>query len=401
MFWATLIMALREIRRHVMRSVLTTLGVVIGVGAVITMVTLGEGATARITGDIAKMGSNMLTVFPGSMRDGPASAPAAPFKMEDVEAISREVSAARAVAPASSRAALVVYGNKNHNASVTGSTNAFFDIRGYKAAKGRIFTDGEISGGSSVCVLGDSTRRELFGAQDPIGASIRVGRVACTVIGTIEAKGQAAFGGDQDDFVVMPLTAFQRRIAGNTDVASILVSAKSDGAVTRAKSQIEGLLRERRRIDPGKEADFAIFDMKELSQTLSSVTGALTALLGAIAAVSLLVGGIGIMNIMLVSVTERTREIGIRLAIGARSGEVMLQFLVESAALSILGGLIGVLLGLGGSLAATQALSLPFVLSPAIVVLAVTVSAAIGIGFGFLPARKAARLNPIDALRHE
>lgn len=252
-----------------------------------------------------------------------------------------------------------------------------------------------------MCVLGATVRRELFGAQDPLGASIRIGGVSCVVTGVLQSKGQSTFGQDQDDFVIMPLTAFQRRVAGNNDVGSIYVSAVSDSATDKAKAQIEALMRERRRVASGQNDDFSVQDMKEISKTLGSVTGALTALLGAIAGVSLLVGGIGIMNIMLISVTERTREIGIRLAIGARGREVLLQFLIEAVTLSAMGGIFGMILGSGGSFAATKALGIPFPVSVDILVIALGFSATVGIAFGFIPARKAARLKPIDALRHE
>jgi putative ABC transport system permease protein len=258
-----------------------------------------------------------------------------------------------------------------------------------------------VQGGSAVCVLGATVRRELFGPQDPLGALVRVGTVSCTVVGVLVSKGQSTFGQDQDDFLVMPLATVQRRIAGSYDVGSIFVSATSDRQTVKAKRQIELLLRERRRIGPGQTNDFTVQDMKEISNTLGSVTGALTALLGAIAGVSLLVGGIGIMNIMLVSVTERTREIGIRLAIGARGAEVLLQFLIEAVTLSTLGGALGVAFGLTASYAVTRALKLPFSISPDIIVVAFGFSATVGVVFGFLPARKASRLNPIAALRHE
>ena len=401
MIWSTILMALREVRRNTMRSALTTLGIVIGVASVIAMVTLGRGATAKITADIASMGTNLLIVMPGAERRGPTSATATALKIDDARAITREASAVADVAPAASKGALVVYGNKNWSTLITGSTNSYFSIRGYVFASGSTFSEADLAGGSPVCVLGTTVRRELFGAQDPIGASIRIGGVSCTVTGVLESKGQSTFGQDQDDFVIMPLTALQRRVAGNTDVGMIYVSAVSDSATDKAKSQIEALMRERRRVAAGQADDFTVQDMKEISKTLGSVTGALTALLGAIAGVSLLVGGIGIMNIMLVSVTERTREIGIRLAIGARGREVLLQFLIEAVVLSAMGGIFGMLLGLGGSFAATHALGIPFTVSVDILVIALVFSASVGIAFGFFPARKAARLNPIEALRHE
>ena len=401
MIWATILMALREVRRNKMRSFLTTLGIVIGVGSVIAMVTLGRAATAKITADIANMGTNLLIVSPGAERRGPTSGVAAPLKLEDARAILREVSAVDRVAPTASRSTLLVFGNRNWNTTVTGSTDDYFAVRGFKIALGQSFSDAQLQAGAPVCVIGATPKKELFGAQDPIGASIRVGHIACTVIGTLVSKGQSTFGQDQDDFVVIPLATLQRRIAGNNDVSTIFISAVSDRMTTKAKQQIELLLRERRRVAPGQANDFQVQDMKEISATLGSVTGALTALLGAIAGVSLLVGGIGIMNIMLVSVTERTREIGLRLSIGARASEVLLQFLIEAITLSTLGGIVGILFGLAMSFAATRALKMPFAIGPDIIVIAVGFSGTVGVAFGFFPARRASRLNPIVALRHE
>jgi putative ABC transport system permease protein len=396
-------MAFREIRRNTMRSILTTLGIVIGVGAVIALVTLGQGATEKVTGDIANMGVNMLTLTPGVERRGAGGtrSGAQPLGLDDAQAIEREVSAVSAVAPSSSRGVLAVYGNSNWNTQVTGVTGAYFDVRSLKVSTGRAFSDAELQGGTPVCVLGATVHRELFGRQDPVGASIRAGKVSCQVIGILESKGQSTFGMDQDDFILMPLSAFQRRVAGNKDVGAIAVSAVSETETAKAKLQIEMLMRERRKIAPGEADNFSVRDMAEIASTLESVTSALTALLAAVAAVSLIVGGIGIMNIMLVSVTERTREIGIRLAIGARGHEVLLQFLVEAVVLSTMGGILGMIIGLGGSYAAGQALGLPFRVLPEVVLIAFAFSASVGVAFGFFPARKAARLNPIEALRHE
>jgi putative ABC transport system permease protein len=401
MIWATIVMALREIRRNTMRSVLTTLGIVIGVASVILMVTLGRSVTVKVASDIASMGTNLLIVLPGAERRGPASTTAPSFKIEDAKAIAREVKAADKVAPSANRNVLVVYGNRNWNSAATGSNNDYFDVRGFKIERGQSFSDAQMRGGMPVCILGATVRRELFGPQDPLGAPIRVGAVSCTVIGVTAAKGKSTFGPDQDDFVVMPLATFQRRIAGNNDVSTIFVSAISGKLTTKAKDQIESLMRERRRIAPGQSNDFSVADMKEISNTLGNVTATLTALLGAIAGVSLIVGGIGIMNIMLVSVTERTREIGIRLSIGARAREVLLQFLIEAVTLSTFGGALGIVFGLGLSVAATRALSLPFSVGPDIIVIAFGFSGTVGVAFGFFPARKASRLNPIEALRHE
>jgi putative ABC transport system permease protein len=394
-------MAIRELYRNTMRSVLTTLGIIIGVGAVIALVTLGRGATAKVTSEISSMGKNLLMVMPGAERRGPVSTSARGFNPEIGRAIEREVASVAEVAPNVGTATLVVAGNKNWSTSVNGSTNAFFSVRGYSIASGRVFSDTEVSGGTPVCVLGATVQRELFGAQDSLDTSIRVGPVSCKVVGVLAGKGASSFGPDQDDFVVMPMALVQRRFTGSTDVGGYFVSAVSDDEVEHAKQQITALLRERRRIAAGQPDDFSVDDTKQIANALSSVTTALTALLGAIAAVSLLVGGIGIMNIMLVSVTERTREIGLRMAIGALAGEVLLQFLVEAVVLAALGGLVGIAFGVGLSAVASRAFSLPLVLQPDILLVAVGFSGAIGVGFGYFPARKAARLRPIEALRHE
>jgi putative ABC transport system permease protein len=399
--WLILRMALQAIARNGLRSVLTTLGIVIGVSAVIAMVTLGQGATQRVTGDIEKMGANLLTLFATGEKRGATMSAAPPFKASDVKAIAKEVSGVRLIAPAQSRSMLVVAGSKNRTTQVDGSTAPYFDVRGFSVRKGRVFEPSEVEGGAPVAVLGAAVASELFPSQDPIGASLRVGRVGVRVIGVLEPKGGSALGVDPDDFVVIPITTFQRRISGNRDITLIYVGTTSDRVIPRVKSGLEALMRERRRLRSGDPADFMILDMKEIAKTLSSVTTALTALLGAIAAVSLLVGGIGIMNIMLVSVTERTREIGIRLAIGAEEGDVLVQFLVEAVALSLGGGALGVALGLGGSFGLCHALGLPFQPSLFVVLLGFGFSAFIGVVFGYFPARKAARLAPIEALRHE
>jgi len=401
MLWSTLSMALRELRRNTMRSVLTTLGIIIGVGAVIALVTLGRGATVKITSEISAMGKNLLIVMPGAERRGPVSSSARGFKREDGRAIEREVPAVAEVAPNVETSAVVVAGNKNWSTQLDGSTDAFFSVRGYTLASGRTFSDAEILGGTPVCVLGATVERSLFAAQDPLGTVIRVGSVSCKVIGVLASKGTSSFGPDQDDFVVAPLALVQRRFTGSTEVGGFYVSAASDGEVDHAKRQIAALLRERRRVPAGQPDDFSVEDTKQIANALGVVTSSLTALLGAIAAVSLLVGGIGIMNIMLVSVTERTREIGLRLAIGALAHEVLLQFLIEAVALATLGGLLGVALGVGVSAVASRALTLPLVLRPDILLVAVGFSSAIGVGFGYFPAHKAARLRPIEALRHE
>jgi putative ABC transport system permease protein len=403
MLWETILLALRSIRRNVMRSSLTILGIVIGVAAVITMVTLGKGATAKVTSDISKLGSNLLQVRPGQGFRGPGGArsTAAMLEATEAEAIEREISGLAAVAPAASRGTQAIYGNQNWSTSVTGTTSAFLKVRDWPLGSGSPFTDGDMRSGRAVCILGATVRDKLFGKQDPLGATIRLGKISFKVAGVLTSKGQSTFGTDQDDFVILPLRAFQRRFAGNTDVSVIYISARDGVSTEKVQQDIERLMRERRRITAGKEDDFNVRDMQEIVSTLTGTTRVLTALLGAVAAVSLLVGGIGIMNIMLVSVTERTREIGTRLAIGALEREVLMQFLVEAVVLSSFGGLCGIILGLGAAAIGARALGIPFVFNSGIVLLAFVFSAAVGVLFGYAPARKAARLDPIEALRYE
>ncbi|NOU29893.1 MAG: FtsX-like permease family protein [Polyangiaceae bacterium] len=401
MLFSAILMALGEIRRNTGRSLLTALGIVIGVAAVIATVTLGNSATAKVTSDVAALGNNMLILAPGNMKRGPVASNATPFELADVTAVTREVGGLTGVAPLSSKNELVVFGNKNHSTQLSGTTNAYFAVRGWTVASGRAFTDSEVSSGAPVCLLGATPKTELFGGGNPLDASLRIGKMSCTVIGVMESKGKSTFGQDQDDFVLMPLAAFQRRVSGSKHVDQILMSVSTKRATSSVIAQVQSLMRERRHIASGTEDDFDVRDMKEIANTLGTVTGTLTVLLAGIAAVSLLVGGIGIMNIMLVSVTERTREIGIRLAVGARGVEVLTHFLIEAAVLSLFGGAIGIVFGLGGSYAVTRAFHLPFAFSPSVIAIAFGFSATVGIVFGFLPARRAARLKPTEALRHE
>lgn len=401
MIWNAVLMAVREIRRNALRSVLTMLGIVIGVGAVIALVTVGAGATEKVTADIGQLGKNLLTVRVGADRRFGWGATAKPFSTLDADAIRDDIEGAQWVSATSQTQTLAIYGNRNWRTSVIGAEPDYFTIRGYALAEGRGFTDIEVANASSVCVVGESVRKELFGRESPVGERIRLGRVSCEVVGLLESKGEVAMGGDQDDVVLLPLPTFQRRIAGNRDVHTILVSVADNRPTELVRVQIESLLRDRRGLRRGSADDFNVRDMQEVVATARGVTTVLTTLLGAIAAVSLVVGGVGIMNIMLVSVTERTREIGIRLAIGARSSDVLVQFLSEAIVLSLLGGLIGVVLGLVGSYAGCRALSLPFVPQADVMVLAFLFSAVVGVIFGFLPARKAAMLDPIEALRRE
>jgi putative ABC transport system permease protein len=401
MLWDTLILAIREIRRHVLRSLLTILGIVIGVASVIIMVTLGSGATVQVTEQIASLGSNLLMVSPGKRMGPGRDSTASPFKLADAEAIARDISSLEAVAPSASQGATAIYGNENWSTTITGTDNQYLKVRNWSIESGREFTDGELRSGGAVCIIGDTIREELFGQQDPMGKRIRLGKLSFQIIGLLKAKGQSTMGTDQDDIVLIPIRALQRRITGNKDINLIQVSV-SDGASTeKVQKDIESLMRERRHISSNEDDDFQVMDMKEIASMLTGTTQVLTALLSAVAAVSLLVGGIGIMNIMLVSVTERTREIGIRLAIGALEREVLLQFLVEAVVLSSLGGLFGIILGLSACLGLKDVLQVPFVFSPGIVILAFLFSAAVGVIFGYFPALKAAGLDPIEALRHE
>jgi len=400
MLFNTILLALREIRRNVLRSFLTVLGIVIGVAAVITLVTVGNGTTAQVTQQIASLGNNMLILTTGK-RMGPDQGVAPPFDTADTQAILREVNYVQAVTPTASTSATVVNGNENWPTTVTGTDNEFFPIRNWEFAGGRDFEESELSGGRAVCVIGETVRKELFGSQDPVGLSIRVKNFSCRVIGLLKAKGQSSMGSDQDDTVVMPLRTVQRRLTGNKDVKMIQMSLKDGVDTDAAISEIESVMRERRHLAFNEDNNFNVMDMKEITKMFTSTTKVLTALLGAVAAVSLLVGGIGIMNIMLVSVTERTREIGIRLAIGAMEREVLLQFLVEAVVLSSLGGIIGIIIAVAASFGISAAINVPYVFDGGVVLLSFMFSVAVGVIFGYFPALKAARLDPIDALRHE
>jgi putative ABC transport system permease protein len=401
----TLLLALRAIHRNLLRSALTMLGVVIGVAAVITMVTLGNGATRAVQDQIAGLGSNLLMVRPGQ-RLGPGrdSAGAPPFKRADLDAIATQIGGVRAAAPESRSAVTVVAGARNWSTSVTGTTGAWFETGNWSLAAGRRFEPDEERAGAAVCIVGATVRRELFGAAADkviLGTELRVKQFSCRVVGLLASKGQAAMGNDQDDVLVVPLETLQRRVTGNRNVQGFQISLADGVDGTAAQSALRQLLRERRKLGPADDDNFNVLDTRQIADTLSGTTKVMTLLLGAVAAVSLVVGGIGIMNIMLVSVTERTREIGLRLAIGAREHEVLAQFLVEAVVLSSLGGLLGVGLALGASVGLSGLMGVPFLFDPAVNLMAFAVSALIGVVFGYVPARRAARLDPIDALRHE
>ncbi|MEM6925509.1 MAG: ABC transporter permease [Myxococcota bacterium] len=399
--WVAFQLSIRQLLRNKLRTALTSLGVLIGVAAVITMIDLGRSATARIDDDLSVLGENMLFVQPGDPgRRGQAVA-ARPLSLADVRAIRNEVAGLESVGPVASRGVVARHGDLTHQTVVQGIGDEFIEAQGWTLAGGRAFTSSEYLAGTAACVLGETVRTELFGGASAIDRSIRVGTMSCTVVGTMEPRGPNTFGMDQDDFVMVPLATFHRRVAGNRDIQTILVRAAPGVSTIDVKEDLASLMRRRRHVRDGMEDDFVVNDLAEIEDMVGGVTSVLTTLLASIASVSLLVGGIGIMNIMTVSVTERTREIGIRLAVGALRGDVLIQFLVEAVVLSVLGGAAGVVFGVTVSIVAAHAFDLPVVIDAGGVLLAFGVSVGIGIGFGYVPARRAARMEPIDALRHE
>jgi putative ABC transport system permease protein len=402
MFGTTLLLAVREIRRHLLRSFLTILGIIIGVASVVTMVTLGHGATESVRQQLASLGSNVLTIRPGAGFGRGGGGPAAPpFDEADLEAIRGQVAGIVSVAPQNQVSVTVVRSGQNWSTTVVGTTNDYFQASGIRVESGRTFSDAELKSGKAVCVIGATIVSNLFRDGDPVGRQFRVRDVSCQVIGVMARRGQGGFGQDLDDQVVMPIKTVMRRFAGNRDIRTIQVAVADGYSTSSVSEDISALLRERRKIRPGDDDNFNVFDSRQLLDAVSGTTKTMTTLLGAVAAVSLIVGGIGIMNIMLVSVTERTREIGIRLAIGAVRREVLTQFLVEAVALSCLGGVLGVVVALATSLGLAPLMNVPFTFDWQINLLAFLFSAAIGIAFGYFPARRAASLNPIEALRHE
>ena len=401
MFGTTLSLALRSIRRHLLRSFLTILGIVIGVGAVVTMVTLGKATTAAVQQQISALGTNVLQVRPGQGFGRGGGGPRPPdFDEEDVSAIANQIAGVTAVAPQASATATAIYEGANWSTSINGTTSAFLIVQPWPLTAGRYWTPAEEAAGKAVCLIGNTVRQNLYRGGDAVGTRMRIGTISCDVIGTLSTRGQGGFG-DQDDVVVMPIKTVQRRFTGNRDIRLMLVGVDPAYSTATVQSQIGDLLRERRRITGGKDDDFNIFDTAQIRDTLTGTTTLLTRIVAAVAAISLVVGGIGIMNIMLVSVTERTREIGIRLAIGAVAREVLMQFLVEAVALSCLGGLIGLVLAQLVILALVPLMQVPWTFDPQINLIAFAISAVIGVVFGYFPARRAAALNPIDALRHE
>ena len=400
----TLFLALRSIRRNLLRSFLTILGIVIGVSAVITMVTLGKGATQAVQMQISSLGTNLLMVRSGQRQGPGGGGGAASFKEADADAIQAQIGGVAAVAPEGRTNVTVVANGRNWSTTVTGSSNAWFVTGNWKLASGRMFADEEQTAGAAVCIIGETVRREIYGGQATtrgVGEQLRIKQFSCEVIGVLASKGQAAMGNDQDDTVLLPLHTLQRRVTGNQRVTTLLVSMQDGSDSTRLKASLRQLLRERRKLEDSDDDNFNVLDTQQLAETLSGTTQVMTTLLGAVAAVSLLVGGIGIMNIMLVSVTERTREIGLRLAIGALEREVLLQFLIEAVVLAALGGVVGIAIATVASFVLAGVMGVPYLFDPMINVLSFLFSAGIGVLFGYFPARRAAQMDPIEALRHE
>ncbi len=396
------LLAFRQILRNPMRSLLTVLGIVIGVASVITMVTVGNGATVAVREQIESFGSNQLMLRRGQ-RLGPGGAAGAPsFKIEDINALEDQIAGVISAAPQINRSTIVVANGRNWTTSVVGSSVDYFATENRSLAEGRYFEEAEEISGAAVCVIGTTIQRELFGAGAPVlGEMLRINAFSCRIIGLLDEKGTAAMGNDQDDLVVLPFNTAARRLVGNNRVNNILINIDTNSDREHLKNAIKDLMRERRSLSEGDDDNFVILDTAEVAERVASTTQIMTALLGAVAAVSLLVGGIGIMNIMLVSVTERTREIGVRLAIGATAREVLLQFLIEAVVLGCMGGLLGMLIAIGASWGFTHFMGVPYEFDPVINFVSFVFAALTGIIFGFFPARRAASLDPIEAVRHE
>jgi putative ABC transport system permease protein len=399
----TVFISLRALRRNKMRSSLTALGIIIGVASVVALVAVGNGAKVQIQSQVAALGQNLLTIFAGSSRTGGVSSglgSASTITLADAAAIAREVPDVAAISPEDSSTAQAVANGRNWSTTVVGESPQYLTIRDWKLAGGSMFSEREVRGADKVAVIGSKTALELFGPLDPVGQTVRVKNIPFVIIGLLTSKG-ASFGMDQDDRIVIPYSTAMKRVTGDRYLRSVNVEVTSSDRMSSAQEQITSLLRQRHDLQPGQDDDFNIFNQKDIAQTAGTITTIVTMLLGAIASISLLVGGIGIMNIMLVSVTERTREIGIRIAVGAQASAIQLQFLIEAMTLSVLGGLIGVLIGVGAARLVGMFANFQAIVSVGSIVLAFGVSLAIGVFFGIYPARKAAALDPIDALRYE
>ena len=405
--FASLRIALRALMVNKMRSSLTMLGIIIGVGAVIAMIAVGSGAKKRIADQIASMGANILIVVSGSstsggLRHGAGTVPT--LTVDDAKAIGTEVPGVRLVAPNISGIAQVVYGNQNWSTVIYGTTPDFLEIREWTLMSGRSFTQQDVDGAIKVCLLGKTVAENLFGGMDPIGQVVRIKKVPFTVIGVLAPKGQSTWGQDQDDIIFAPLTTAQKRLFGMQFpgmVRVIPIQAREPEVMKTVEEQIIELLRQRHRIQSGQENDFSVRNLTEIASSAEESARVMSLLLGAIASISLIVGGIGIMNIMLVSVTERTREIGIRIAVGAKGRDILLQFLIESLLLSLVGGTLGIGIGIGGTLILSSFTQWPVLFSIEAIGLAFFFAGSVGVFFGFYPARKASLLNPIEALRYE
>ena len=396
--------ALRSILRNRMRSMLTSLGIIIGVSAVIVMVAVGEGSRVRIEREIASLGTNVLVIMPGSREMGGVSQGAASFNRltpDDAKVLEDEATLLKAVSPIVRSRAQVINGSNNWNTSISGVSPEYVEIRGWDVASGEFFTERDVMSNAKVAVIGKTIADEIFPGQDPVGQRMQVGSIPFKVVGVMKEKGENPMGHDEDDVVLAPYTTVLNRLKGGTYIDMINVSAISADRTEDAQAEITSILRAAHRLNPADDDDFRIHSQADIAQAATATSRVLTILLGAIASVSLVVGGIGIMNIMLVSVTERTREIGIRLSIGARAGDILAQFLAEAVVLSVAGGVLGILVALvvSGVLGAVTDLTL--VVDPGVVALAFSVSAGVGVFFGLFPARRAAALNPIDALRYE
>jgi putative ABC transport system permease protein len=402
--WQTAVIALRALRRNKLRSALTALGIIIGVASVVAMVAVGNGAQARITNQVAALGQNLLSIFAGSRRTGGVNSglgSASTLTLQDAEAIGREVTDVVAVSPEDSTTAQAIANGRNWSTTVAGESPDYLKIRDWKLASGSMFTDREVRSVAKVAVIGSKTANELFGPLNPVGQNVRVQNIPFVIIGLLESKGAGMGGQNQDDRILIPYSTAMKRLTGDKFLRSVNVQIGSADRMEIAEQQITSLLRQRHRLTAGRDDDFNIFNQKEIADTVSSISKIITLLLGSVAGISLFVGGIGIMNIMLVSVTERTREIGIRIAVGAQPGDIRLQFLIEAVTLSLLGGLIGVLCGVGASRLLEVVADFKAIVSTGSILLAFGVSSVIGIFFGFYPAHKAAALNPIDALHYE